>query len=119
MTPETDQYLAVTSPLNVTFTCNVSEDELNLAQRRAVWEVEDRVIDNAVRPLFETIGIFLEERSVGVVDLIVTSAAAGVPYGESGVMVRCTAFTATVPPTTELGPTLFVRFFGKYQCEHY
>jgi hypothetical protein len=110
--PETDQYLAISSTLNVTFTCNVSEDELNSVGRRAVWEVESRMIDNATRSLFESVGIFLETRSPGVADLIVTGVA-GEQYNESMVMVRCLAETAAVPPSVEIGPTLFVRFFGK------
>jgi hypothetical protein len=70
--PETDQYLAISSTLNVTFTCNVSEDG--------------------------SVGIFLETRSPGVANLIVTGVA-GEQYSESGVMVRCLAETAAVAPT--------------------
>lgn len=118
--PENDQSLAISSPFNATFSCNVSEDELNSAQREAIWEVQSVQIpsgESLTRSAFEVVGIFIEEKSVGVSDLIVTSAASEL-YGDTGVMVRCIAFTPTTPPTIEVGLTLFVRFYGKYLwCE--
>ena len=104
--------MAVNSPLNLTFTCNVSVDELNSVQREAVWEVEGRQIQSARdRTAFEGIGIFLEERVVGVVDLIITREAR-LFFQDSGFMVRCTAFTPE-SPITQLGQVLFVRTYGK------
>jgi hypothetical protein len=103
--PDADQFLPVSSALSVTFTCNVSEDELNSAGRQAVWEVDGELIDLPV-------GVRLEQRSEGVVDLIATSAASD-QFNESGVMVVCLAQTAT---SLERGPTFFVRFFGKSCC---
>lgn len=114
--PGTDQSLPINSPVNLTFSCNVSEDESNSAQRQAIWEVQDRQIQggqNRVRDAFENIGIFIVEVEVelGVVDLVVSSAAR-MQFQASGLMVRCTAFTID-PPITQLGETLFVRTYGR------
>lgn len=115
--PESDQFLAATSPFNATFTCNVSEDELNSAQRGAEWEVNSVIIpsgESPARTAFESIGIFIEEKSVGVTDLVVTSAASG-SGGDGVFMVRCTALSGTaLPIVIEQGPTLSVRFYGEY-----
>ena len=87
-------------------------------ERQAIWEVEERQIQsgqNSVRTAFERIGIFIEEVSLGAVDLIVTSQAR-MQYQDTGLMVRCTAFTPDEPPITDLGPALFVVTFGKFTC---
>lgn len=119
MVPENDQSLPINSPENVTFTCNVSD--FNSLERQAIWEVEQRQIQggiNSVRTAFENIGIFIEARGVGVTDLIVTRMAR-MQYQDSGLMVRCTAFTLVEPPITELGDVLFVRTYGEcFQIVH-
>lgn len=113
--PGSNLSLPINSPVNVTFTCNVSEDESNLVGRQAIWEVQDRQIQpgqNPVRTAFENVGIAIEEREIiSAVDLIVTSEARMV-FQDSGIMIRCTAFTAD-PPVTEVGELLFIRTYGE------
>lgn len=116
MTPATDQSRPVGSSSNVTYVCNVTQEEPGEVERRAIWEVEGRQIqsgNNPVRDAFESSGIFIEQVEVGLVNLIVTREAR-LQYLELGVMVRCTAFTPTDPPLTEFGPFLFVRTYGKF-----
>lgn len=115
--PGTDQFLSINSPLNLTFTCNASDDELNLVQTQAIWEVGNRQIQagaNSVTVAFARIGIFVEEREVGVVDLIVSSEAR-LQYQDNALMVRCTAFTPVEPPITEFGQTLIIKTYGKFE----
>ena len=90
---------------------------MDSVQRRAIWEVDGLQIqsgENLVRTSFETIGIFIEPLSEdeGVVNLLVTQSARD-QYQDSGLMVRCTAFTPGEPPITELGQVLYVRVYGK------
>lgn len=113
--PGTDQSLSINSPVNVTFACNVSEDEPNLARRQAIWEVQNRQIQGGpVSDAFEDIGIFVEEVEMELVNLIVNSSAR-MEFQDTGLMVRCTAFTVN-PPETQLGETLFIRTYG--ECLH-
>lgn len=87
-------------------------------ERQAIWEVEERQIQsgqNPVRTAFERIGIYIEEVSLGTVDLIITSQAR-MQYQDTGIMVRCTAFTPDEPPITELGEALFVITYGRFRC---
>ena len=96
VSPDSDQILPINSPLNVTLACNVSEDCSNSAQTQAIWEVTGRRIllgENAVRRQFEDIGIFIEEEALDVVSLIVIREAR-MQYQDTGLMVRCIAFTA-------------------------
>jgi hypothetical protein len=112
--PQSNISLPINSPVNVTFTCNVSEDENNLTGRQAIWEVEGRQIQsgqNPVRDAFEDLGIVISESGVGVIDLVVTSDARQ-RFQESGIMIRCIAFTSD-PPMTQAGDTLFIRTYGK------
>ena len=108
--PASDVSLPINSPENVTFTCNVSQDESNMVERQAIWEVEGRQIQSGpVRDAFARIGVLIEEEEVGIVDLIVTSE--GRMVFQDGIMVRCTAFTLN-PPVTEVGEPLFIRTYG-------
>lgn len=114
MTPSTDLSFPINSPLNATFVCNVSEDQV---ARQAIWEVEGRQIQpgqSGIRTVFENLGIIIEDEPMGgsVASVIVTSEARQV-YQMPGVMVRCTAVTQN-PPVIQLGPILFVRTYGKF-----
>lgn len=111
--PGSDLSLPINSPVNITFTCNVSEDESNLAGRRAIWEVQGfQIQSDSVRSTFENIGIVLEEREMAVIDLIVTSEARMMFQDTPGIMIRCVSFTPD-PPVTELGEQLSIRTYGE------
>ncbi len=115
MSPDGDQILPVDSPVNVTLVCNVSQDSNNSAGTQAIWEVEDRQIQSgSVRTAFANIGIFIEEEeeAVGLVSLIV-SREARLQYEDSGLMVRCTAFTSGEPPITLRGNAITIRTYGE------
>ena len=80
---------------------------------QAIWEVDGLQIQssqNLVRTSFETIGIFIEGDSV--INLVVTQSARE-QYQDSGLMIRCTAFTQGEPPIVELGQILYVRVYGE------
>ena len=107
--PQTDQFLAVSSPLNVTFTCNASMDELNSAGAIVSWQVGGIRVDTTAAPF---VGVFVEDVAPGVLDITVTGAA-GVQFEESGLSLACQLTTASIPPSmTSLAP-VFVQFFGE------
>jgi hypothetical protein len=91
----------------VTYTCNVSDDE-----RQAAWEVDGMMINSNTRLQFERLGIFTEEQTGTVANLMVTSAASRRYHFfsiESKIVVRCLASNAT--SIIAAGPR-FIRFFG-------
>ena len=113
--PQTDQFLAVSSPLNVTFTCNASMDELNSAGAIVSWQVGGIRVDTTAVPF---VGVFVEEVAPGVLDITVTGAA-GVQFEESGLSLACQLTTASIPPSmTSLAP-VFVRFFGELPVKRF
>lgn len=115
--PASDVSLPIDSSENVTFTCNVSQNE---SERQAIWEVGGRQIQGAVAETFERVGIFVEgTNQTGVANLIVTSGAR-VVFQDSGIMIACAAFTLD-PPATEVGGPLFIRTYGKYfeVCQYF
>ena len=118
VSPDSDQILPINSPVNVTLTCNVSEDSQNSERTQAIWEVAERQIlsgNNSVRRAFESIGIFIEQETVGFTSIIV-SREARLQYQESGLMVRCTAFSPGVPPITLKGRAITIRIYGKFNA---
>ena len=115
--PDYDQLVPISLPVNITLTCNVSEDSENSAGTEAIWEVDGRQIlndreDNPVSKAFEKIGVFIEQKAVGVATVIV-SHEARLHYQESGMVVRCIAFTYGEPPTTVKGRAITIRTYGK------
>ena len=109
VTPSADQFLAVSSPLSVTFTCNASQDELNSVGTIVMWEVDGMRFDTTATPF---VGVFVEEVALGVLNLTVTGAA-GVQFEDSGLRLACLSMTTSFSPAMSSLAPLYVRFFGK------
>lgn len=115
--PDSDQILPIDSEVNITFSCNVSTDSVNSEGSLAIWEVADRQIPsedgNPVKRAFEGIGIFLEQETEAFVHIVV-SREARLQYLDSGLTIRCTAFTPTIPPVTIRGREITITTYGRY-----
>ena len=77
VSPPTDQFIAINSTENVTFSCDVRET----GSSSAVWTVQGRqipndpLVDNPTRRSFENLGVFISVEDMGLTDVIITSIA--------------------------------------------
>ena len=118
VTPSSHQFIAINSTLNVTFTCDATGGG-TASNRDAVWEVQDRQIqngENALRTAFEEIGIFLSVIRAGVTEIIIIPDARTYYLEQDSpiynITVMCSSFTDELSPPLEVGDLLNVTTFG-------
>jgi hypothetical protein len=119
--PPSNQFRAINSTENVTFSCDVTGDDVVLGSREAVWAVLQRQIpneaDSQLRLNFAAIGIIVERIGSGITNLTITSEAR-VSYFDDmpstpNITVLCAAFSNSSLPTGEVGDQINVTTFGK------
>ena len=122
VSPSTDQFIAVNSMENVTFSCDVRETN----GASAVWTVQGRqipndpLVDNPTRGSFEALGVFISVMDVGLTEVTITSMARlfflnGSATPTPNVTVLCSSFIGTFG--TIDGDILTVTTFGPYETK--
>lgn len=110
MFPETSQYAAVNSSVNITFTCNVAVPDGNPMDTSAVWDINNRQINVVDVPAFETFGIFIEVLNQTNISITITREAREAFQGS--LRLVCAASIPGPPSIITFSPVLNVGTYG-------
>lgn len=120
--PPTNQFRAINSSENVTFSCNVTgaAGGNTLPFRNAVWSVLQLQIpndqDSPLQRNFASIGIFVDVKEQGITELTITSEARTLYFTDTpptpNITIMCSAFTDGNLPVGEDGNQINVTTFG-------
>lgn len=105
MTPETNLALPLNASENVTYTCSLTGQVQGSVL--VFWEVQGVQVQVG-QMIFN--GIFIEELGANTTKIIITREARQMLE----IRIRCTSFVIGPPLVVQLGPSLYVRTYGKW-----